>query len=192
MTSLNVLVTAASRRVALVRAFRRALRDLGVDGSVVTFDANPHSPALDAADRAYLVPLSSDAGYLDAIERICRQDAIGVVDGRPVVFEINPRFSGGIPLTIAAGVDVPRLLIELALGRSVRPRVGEFLAGLWMSSYETSVFFQKGELMAQDMRADASRLRREIGSDTPPQTVQTRVGSRVAARLVSMAPLRGG
>ena len=35
-----------------------------------------------------------------------------IVDGVPVVFEINPRFSGGIPLTIAAGADFPRLLVE--------------------------------------------------------------------------------
>ena len=31
----------------------------------------------------------------------------------------------------------------------------------------------------------------ELCSDAPPQTVQTRVGSRLAARLLSMAPLRG-
>lgn len=334
-----MLVTAASRRVALVQAFRRALRDLGVTGSVVTIDVNPHSPALDAADRAYLVPLSSDPGYLDEIEQICRQDAIGlviptiddelplfaaaaprlahlgarvavsppetcelcndkfetcqvldargvaaatsylpetlppepllplfvkprggrggvgavavstrreldfyleqveqpviqeylagpeftidvlcdfggrplavvprervviragvidrgrtvhdtrlielgldcaaalsfrgavniqcrVVDGRPVVFEVNPRFSGGMPLTIAAGVDMPRLLIELALGRSVRPRVGEFRAGLWMSSYETSVFFQEGEPIVQDSKTAGLPSLRSVG-----------------------------
>ena len=34
----------------------------------------------------------------------------------PTVFEINPRFSGGIPLTIAAGADFPRMLR--------RPRAG--------------------------------------------------------------------
>ena len=41
--------------------------------------------------------------------------------GRPIVFEINPRFSGGIPLTIAAGADFPRMLLELALGPTRRP-----------------------------------------------------------------------
>ena len=33
-----------------------------------------------------------------------------IVDGRPVIFEINPRFSGGIPLTIEAGADFPLML----------------------------------------------------------------------------------
>ena len=32
-------------------------------------------------------------------------------DGVATVFEINPRFSGGIPLTIAAGADFPRMLL---------------------------------------------------------------------------------
>jgi carbamoyl-phosphate synthase large subunit len=63
-----------------------------------------------------------------------------VVDGRPVVFEINPRFSGGIPLTIAAGGDFPRMLIELARGRRVLPALGRYQPDLWMTSYEASVF----------------------------------------------------
>lgn len=63
-----------------------------------------------------------------------------VVNGIPIVFEINPRFSGGIPLTIAAGADFPRLLVDLVRGRRVTPRIGRFQEGLWMSSYETSVF----------------------------------------------------
>src|SRR5690606_3736945 len=58
----------------------------------------------------------------------------------PVVFEINPRFSGGIPLTIAAGADFPAMLVQLARGRRLTPQIGRFQEGLWMSSYETSVF----------------------------------------------------
>ena len=73
--------------------------------------------------------------FAGAINIQCR-----VVDGRPTVFEINPRFSGGIPLTIAAGADFPRWLIELALGRRVAPAIGGFVGDLWMTSYEASIF----------------------------------------------------
>jgi len=66
-----------------------------------------------------------------------------VVDGRPVVFEINARFSGGIPLTIAAGADFAAMLVDLALGLSVAPAIGRFRADLWMSSYEASLFFDE-------------------------------------------------
>jgi carbamoyl-phosphate synthase large subunit len=58
----------------------------------------------------------------------------------PVVFEINPRFSGGIPLTIAAGADFPAMLIQLALGNPPAPSLGRFRADLWMTSYEAAVF----------------------------------------------------
>lgn len=61
-----------------------------------------------------------------------------VVDGRPVVFEINPRFSGGIPLTIAAGADFPRMLLALAAGQALAPAIGAFRDRLWMTSYEAS------------------------------------------------------
>ena len=59
-----------------------------------------------------------------------------------MVFEINPRFSGGIPLTIAAGADFPRMLVELALGRNVEPAIGHFVPDLWMCSYESSFFVE--------------------------------------------------
>ena len=67
-----------------------------------------------------------------------------VVQGRPTVFEINPRFSGGIPLTIAAGVDVPGMLIDLTAGAQLRPIIGAFKENLWMTNYETSVFVEEG------------------------------------------------
>jgi carbamoyl-phosphate synthase large subunit len=321
VTSLNVLVTAASRRVGLVTAFRRALRDLGVIGSVVVTDVNPLSPAVHMVDRAYQVSLSSEPDYPDQIGAICQRERIGLivptiddelplfgelrpafermgvriaassretaelcndkyglcqhlrtrglpaartwlgrglpadvglplfikprfgrgsvgafrvstareleffrdyvhdpvvqeflpgaeytidmlcdfdgrplsvvprervvirsgvtdrgrttgerslidlglacaetlafagavniqcrmVDGRPMIFEINPRFSGGIPLTIAAGADFPRMLLELTLGRRVLPQIGRYRRDLWMTSYESSVFLADGE-----------------------------------------------
>jgi len=73
--------------------------------------------------------------FVGAVNIQCR-----IVHDRPVVFEINPRFSGGIPLTIAAGADFPRMLVDLARGRRVTPAIGRFQDELWMTSYESSVF----------------------------------------------------
>jgi carbamoyl-phosphate synthase large subunit len=73
--------------------------------------------------------------FAGAVNIQCR-----VVDGRPVVFEINPRFSGGIPLTIEAGADFPAMLLRLASGQRVAPAIGRFRDNLWMTSYETSLF----------------------------------------------------
>jgi carbamoyl-phosphate synthase large subunit len=316
MKPLNVLLTAGSRRVPLVQAFRSALRSLGLPGSVIVTDVNPLSPAVHVADRAYRVPLATDPQYLAEILAICEAERIrlvvptiddelpmfgaaredlrrmgvlaacspeptatlcndkyatcvqllqagvpaaksylpgnlpaqprfplfikprvgrgavgafpvrnerelefflsyvqdpvvqeyldgpeytidvlcdfkgnplsivprervviraGVIDrGRtvnepglialaeeacralpfggpiniqcrmrgdePVIFEINPRFSGGIPLTIQAGADFPRMLLRLALGGTVEPSIGDFREELWMTSFESSFF----------------------------------------------------
>lgn len=69
-----------------------------------------------------------------------------MVQGVPIVFEINPRFSGGIPLTIAAGADFPQALVQLARGQRVDPFIGQFEDELWLSSYESSLFLPAGDV----------------------------------------------
>ncbi|MGE0813482.1 MAG: ATP-grasp domain-containing protein [Vicinamibacterales bacterium] len=86
--------------------------------------------------------------FAGAVNIQCR-----VVDGRPIVFEINPRFSGGIPLTIHAGADLPRMLVDLAAGLRVPPSIGRFRDGLWMSSYETSVFLEGSRIALHEYQA---------------------------------------
>jgi len=315
---MNVLITAASRRVPLIQAFHSAIDTLGLPGRVIATDVNAYSPAVHVADRAYGVPLATAPGYIDALIDICKAERVslvvptiddelaafgearerfrqagafaacssaataaacndkyetcvrlaalgvpaaktylphelpaspsfplfikprvgrGAVDahvvsdsrdlayfieriespivqeylsgpeftidvlcdprGRPIsivprervvirsgvidrgrtvkspplmelaervcgafvftgainiqcrmrgreaaVFEINPRFSGGIDLTIAAGADFPGLLVQMALGRRLMPRLGEFRDDLWICKYETAVFVQ--------------------------------------------------
>jgi carbamoyl-phosphate synthase large subunit len=333
---MNILLTAASRRVPLVQGFQRALRSLGVPGKVIVTDVNPLSPAVQAADRAYRVPLSADPGYLPAILEICEAEQVrmavptiddelpifaaaaqefldsgvipvcspvatalacddkfetcrvlqasgvaaadtylpdaipadvrfplfikprvgrgavgafpirdrgelefflkyvsnpivqeyldgpeytvdvlcdfhgtplsivprervviraGVIDrgrtvrsqalidlalatcqamrfagpiniqcrmraGRPFIIEINPRFSGGIPLTIQAGADFPKMLLRLAMGLVVPPAVGDFQDGLWMTSYESAYFLESSQVQLQSL---AERSVRRIG-----------------------------
>jgi carbamoyl-phosphate synthase large subunit len=325
MKSLNVLMTAGSRRVPLVQAFRHALRAVGVEGRVIVTDVNPLSPAVHVADRAYRVPMATDPAYLPELLDICESERVrlvvptiddeltmfgeareqfrhigttvacspastslvcndkfatcttlleagvpaartylpgtvpagaafplfikprvgrgavgayqvrtaeelqfftgyvadpviqefldgpeytidvlcdfngtplsivprervviraGVTDrgrtvndsrlidlaraacaampfagpiniqcrmhrGEPVIFEINPRFSGGIPLTIQAGADFAQMLVNLTLGRRVAPAVGEFQDGLWMTSFEQSFFLDTKQVRMQ-------------------------------------------
>lgn len=321
MREMNILVTAASRRVPLIRAFVQGLKRLGLKGNVVTTDMNDLSPGLYFSNRRYLVPLTNDPQYVPIIKTICFKERIqlliptiddelplfgrhrdefgaigvhvavsseqtglicndkrqtaeflrergipfvttwlpgeldfpslryplflkprsgrgsvgafridterdlrffleyvsdpvvqpflsgreftvdvladfagkvvsavprermvvraGVTDrGRtvshagmieaavqaaraldirgpaniqmklqgddPTIFEVNPRFSGGIPLTIAAGADFPVWLIEMACGRRTRPCIGKFTDGLIMSCYESAVFLPQG------------------------------------------------
>lgn len=63
-------------------------------------------------------------------------------DDRVTVFEVNPRFSGGIPLTIASGADFPAWLIEMSCGKDVPPQIGKFTRNLVMTCYESALFLR--------------------------------------------------
>ena len=76
---MNVLITAASRRISLIRAFQKSLERSEHPGNVVTVDADPLSPGLYLTDRHYIVPLSSSPSYKNAIIKICREENIGLV-----------------------------------------------------------------------------------------------------------------
>jgi carbamoyl-phosphate synthase large subunit len=73
-------------------------------------------------------------------------------DGRDVsLIEVNPRFSGGIPLTIAAGADFPAWLVQLKAGIHVPSQLGQFEDGLAMMSFEESIFATEMELKQKQL-----------------------------------------
>jgi carbamoyl-phosphate synthase large subunit len=76
-------------------------------------------------------------------------------DNRATIFEVNPRFSGGIPLTIAAGADFPSWLIEMCCGRKVRPCIGKFTDRLVMACYESAIFLSDDA--AKEVRAEVPK-----------------------------------
>lgn len=62
-------------------------------------------------------------------------------NGTAKYFEVNPRLSGSLPLTIAAGVNVPLLLVKMALGEEVLRDNLDFKAGVYMTRYWKEVFY---------------------------------------------------
>jgi carbamoyl-phosphate synthase large subunit len=73
------------------------------------------------------------------------------VNGVPALLEVNPRFPGAMPLTIAAGVDMPSLSLDLALGLDVPEHV-EFreLANV---RYLEDVFVDPAEILYSENAA---------------------------------------
>lgn len=65
-------------------------------------------------------------------------------DTGPYCIEINPRFSGGIPLTLAAGANFPVMLVSLIRGNRLTPVLGGFQEGLIMLRYDESIFVKEG------------------------------------------------
>jgi len=65
----------------------------------------------------------------------------GFVDGRDVtVVEVNPRFSGGLPLTLAAGADLVGAFVHGALGEPLSPVRLSYRPGVRMIRYLTEIF----------------------------------------------------
>jgi len=84
----------------------------------------------------------------------CRRDGPG---GEARFFEINPRFGGGVPLSITAGANLPLYLLQEVLGREVTARVGEFAEGVLMLRYDRAAF----------VRTEPADLPDLPGYDTP-------------------------
>jgi carbamoyl-phosphate synthase large subunit len=62
----------------------------------------------------------------------CFRDASGEIQG---ITDINTRFGGGFPLPHAAGGDYPGLILRMAAGETVEPRLGAHTAGVVMTRY---------------------------------------------------------
>jgi carbamoyl-phosphate synthase large subunit len=77
MGKINVLITAASRRVSLVRSFMVKLRETG--GNIITVDNDIYSSALFFSHKHYIVPLVKDPGYLRQIECIVKKENIKLI-----------------------------------------------------------------------------------------------------------------
>lgn len=71
---MNILILSCGTRNKLVRFFKETFRER--DGRVIVTDCSPWAPALYEADAFYLVPSMKEAGYLDEIVRICREEKI--------------------------------------------------------------------------------------------------------------------
>ena len=75
---MNILITSASRKVSLIRAFQKALKQEG-GGDVVAVDSNPLSAALHFADKSFLVPNNSAPNFLDTLLWLCHEHHIDLV-----------------------------------------------------------------------------------------------------------------
>ena len=66
-------------------------------------------------------------------------------DGQPALLEVNPRFPGTMPLTVASGVNMPRLCVEDALGSPLPDEILPF-EPLAMIRYFEERFFDFAEI----------------------------------------------
>jgi peptidoglycan/xylan/chitin deacetylase (PgdA/CDA1 family)/predicted ATP-grasp superfamily ATP-dependent carboligase len=82
---------------------------------------------------------ADDAGVAEAVELLVRIGLHGLAeveyqvgsDGRPRLMEIGARIHGWVPLAIAAGVDLPSLAADAAIG-DLRPQDGGYAVAMEM------------------------------------------------------------
>lgn len=75
---MNILLTSAGRRVSLLRAFRRAVKELK-GSKIMAADCDPIAPALFEADEAFILPRASSDEYIDELISICKKKKIDLV-----------------------------------------------------------------------------------------------------------------
>ena len=85
-------------------------------------------------------------------------------EGQLLFNEINPRFSGALALTLAAGLNSPLLLLKIALGLPVPDMIGRTRIGMTMLRYWDEVFVDPAgrpvypDYQLQPVRARSPRL----------------------------------
>ncbi len=104
MREMNILITAASRRVALIQAFSQALKRLGLKGNVITTDMNNLSPGLYFGSKHYIVPLTTDSQYIPIIKSICFRERIQLLI--PTIDDELPLFGKHADEFLATGIRV--------------------------------------------------------------------------------------
>ncbi|WP_420032351.1 ATP-grasp domain-containing protein [Streptomyces sp. cg28] len=108
--SVDVLTDGTGRVVAAVPRARDK-----TDSGIVVAGRVLHAPELSALAEATVHTL----GLRGVLNVQVREDR----DGRPALLEVNPRPPGGLSLTVAAGVDMPRWAVAGLLGVDLPDRI---------------------------------------------------------------------
>ena len=130
----NVRATEAHRAADILGAYLQManLRDAHISEGVATIEI------IEAAIRE-LKPTH--------IYTHCSEDNVQfkrAADGVFKLLEVNPRFPGTLPLTAAAGVDIPKLMVDEAMGRPMPDRLMPFKE-LMVVRYWTEHYFDARE-----------------------------------------------
>jgi carbamoyl-phosphate synthase large subunit len=75
----NVLFTSVGRRVELVRAFRAAYRELGIEGRILGVDVDPLAPALGECDDVFMVPRIDEPHYVSTLVELCARERVALI-----------------------------------------------------------------------------------------------------------------
>jgi len=76
---INVLFTSIGRRVELIKAWKIAYADLGINGQIIGTDIDPLAAASNFVDSFHIVPPSKHEDFIPSIQNICNENEINLV-----------------------------------------------------------------------------------------------------------------
>jgi carbamoyl-phosphate synthase large subunit len=129
--SIDVLADAAGHVVASVPRVRER-----VDSGVSVAGRTLHDGELERLGAA--VATATGLTYIANVQ--FRRDAAG----QPALLEVNPRVPGTLPLTVASGVDMPRMALDSLRGRPLPDHAG--FRDTAMVRYLQECFIELGEV----------------------------------------------
>lgn len=137
--SIDVLADPDGRIVAVVPRSR-----LKVDSGIAITGRTHHDERLEAIGEqvARLIGLS----YCGNVQ--VRED----VHGNPALLEVNPRFPGTMPLTVASGVNMPLLAVSAAAGEAMPPGRIAFRE-IGMARHHEELFIAVEEIASLEQKA---------------------------------------
>ncbi|MFB3880270.1 MAG: ATP-grasp domain-containing protein [Armatimonadota bacterium] len=101
---MNVCLSSAGRRAALLECFREAMRGLGVEGRVFVVDSSRTAPTFHLADDAWQVPPCTSPEFIPAVLELCGRERIELVV--PTIDTELPAYADHREQFAAAGVAV--------------------------------------------------------------------------------------
>ncbi|MGB0119443.1 MAG: ATP-grasp domain-containing protein [Solirubrobacterales bacterium] len=104
--SLDVFASRSGEVLAVVPRER-----LKVDSGIAITGRTTHDESLEQ--------FGADVARLIGLNTVANVQAKEASEGVPALLEVNPRFPGTMPLTIASGVDMPKLAVDEALGKDL-------------------------------------------------------------------------
>ncbi len=127
--TIDVFVTKEGKPAIAVPRWRQEVRDGEISKGVTLKDNLLMESAIKVAQ--------SFRGARGVLTTQCRVNAKGI----PVYFEVNARFGGGAPLSIQAGADFPKWIIQEEL--NVPTTEFDFQAGVRMYRYDDAIWVQE-------------------------------------------------
>jgi len=73
---MNLMFSAAGRRVSLLRHFKKSMNNLGIEGEVIAADIGNSAPASYVTDRKVLIPRATSPDYIEIILGLCQKHQI--------------------------------------------------------------------------------------------------------------------